>query len=309
MKEEIMLHALAEISDGHLLEAALHVPAPKAVRRPKRFVRVLLMAAALTTLFSVTAFAVWQGAFRARVPEPDEEITFHVLDSDFNDTHGQLIPRKFRHVGMLVTVDGEEEGRWVLLRDRWLPEPAASSERLKRYSFYDTMDFFSDHSLYVGWRQRPLEQLLEEAHLSAGEAKSWYTGIRCEMPHPGPLFDLTVYDATTLYARPLLFGAAEWATAQIVREGTLGSYQLLEVQVSYRAIERAGKTIPADVQNHVLLYEPTEKYLIRVSGSDSAYGFETLEKIGENLEVQITDFVTELPEMSSDYLYCDLGRG
>jgi len=309
MKEEIMLHALEEIRDEHLLEAALYVSVPKAPRRTKRLVRVLLIAAVLTTLFSVTAFAVWQGVFRARVPEPDEEITFHVLNSDFNDTHGQLIPRKFQHVGMLVTVDGAEEGHWVLLRDRWLPESVATSERLVRSSFYDTMDFFSDHSMYVGWRQRPLEQLLEEAQLSAGEAKNWYTGIRCEMPHLGPLFDLTVYDATTLYARPLLFGAAEWATAQIVREGTLGSYQLLEVQVRYSAIERAGKTIPADVQNHVLLYEPTEKYLIRISGSDSAYDFETLEKIGENLEVLVTDFETQLPEMASDYLYCDLGRG
>lgn len=309
MKEEIMIQALEEIRDEHLLEAALYVPVRTAAHRPKRLIRVLLIAAVLTTLFSVTAFAVWQGVFRARVPEPDEEITFHVLDSHFNDTHGQLIPWKFRHVGMLVTVDGAEEGRWVLLRDRWLPESAASSDRLERNSFYDTMDFFSDHTLYVGWHQRPLEELLEEAHLSAGEAKNWYTGIRCEMPYPGPLFDLTVYDATTLYARPLLFGAAEWATAQIVREGTLGSYQLLEVQVTYSASERAGKTIPADLQNHVLLYEPTEKYLIRISGSDSAYDFEALEKIGENLEVLVTDFETELPEMSSDYLYCDLGRG
>lgn len=309
MKEETMLRALEEISDEHLLEAAFYVPAVQSPPRPKRLVRVLLIAAVLTTLFSVTAFAVWQGAFRARVPEPEEEITFHVLDSHFNDTQGQLVPWQFRHVGMLVTVDGAETGHWVLLRDRWLPEQAASSDRLERHSFYDTMDFFSDHTLYVGWRQRPLEELLAEARLSAEEARSWYTRIHCEMPHPGPLFDLTVYDATTLYGRPLLFGAAEWATAQIVREGTLGSYQLLEVQVSYSAEERAGKTIPADLQNHVLLYEPTEKYLIRISGSASAYDFKALEKLGENLEVLVTDFETELPEMSSDYLYCDLGRG
>lgn len=309
MKEEIMLQALEEICDEHLLEAALYVPAPKAAHRPKRFVRVLLIAAVLTTLFSVTAFAVWQGAFRPRVPEPDEEITFHVLDAHFNDTHGQLVPRKFGHVAMLVTVDGAEKGRWVLLRDHWLPEQAASSERLERHSFFDTMDFFSDHSMYVGWRQRPLEELLAEARLSEEEARTWYTRINCEMPHPGPLFDLTVYNAAELYERPLLFGTSEGTTAQVIREGTLDGCQLLEVQVTYSAMERGGKTIPADLQNHVLLYEPTEKYLIRISGSDSAYDFETLEKIGENLEVLVTDFETELPEMSSDYLYCDLGRG
>ena len=312
MKEEIILHALDEIRDERLLEAALYAPAAKSLHRPKRFVRVLLIAAVLTTLFSVTAFAVWQSAMKVRIVAPGEKVTFHLLKSDFNDDYGEYAVLD-RNVALTVTVEGAEAAHWVQFRACWLPEPAASSERLECHSFYDVLSFASDHSLYVGWRQRPLEQLLREANMSAEEAESWYNRIDCDARAPASLLDISVYDATLLHNAPLIFGAAHGATAEVIREGTLGDYELLELQVDYSAFyrEQLKKEAPAELklQNHVLLYEPTEKYLIRISGSDSAYSFESLEKIGENLEVLVTDFETQLPEMASDYLYCDLGRG
>ena len=308
MKEEFINRALDEINDARLLEAALYAPAVKKARVPKRAVKVLLIAALLTSLFSVTAFAVWQSAFRTRSPEPGEKVTFHIWNAD----QSEYLPRE-ANVAMLITVEGAETGRWVLLRDHWLPEPTASSDRLKRTSFYEVMSFYSDHTLYVGWRQRPLEELLAEAGLSAEEAEIWYSRIYCERPSPEPLLNIEVFNATMLYDRPLIFGNVEGATAQIIREGTLGPYELLELQVDMSAFyrEKLGVEPKADLQlqNHVLLYEPTEKYLIHIGGSDCAYDFETLEKIGENLEVLVTDFETQRPEMASDYLYSDLGRG
>ncbi len=311
MKEEIMLHALEEISDERLLEAAFYVPIAKA-HRPKRLVRVLLIAAVLTTLFSVTAFAVWQGAMKVRISAPEEKASFHLLKSDFTDDYGEYAVLD-RHVALTVTVEGAERAHWVQFRVSWLPEPAASSDRLERHSFFDVLNFASDHSLYVGWRQRPLEQLLREANMSEDEAKSWYNRINCDARAPASLLDISVYDAALLHNGPLIFGVAEGATAEVLREAALGDYELLELQVDYSAFyrEQLKQDAPAELklQNHVLLYEPTEKYLIRISGSDSAYSFESLEKIGENLEVLVTDFETQLPEMASDYLYCDLGRG
>jgi len=267
----------------------------------------------LTTLFTITAYAVYQRSIHLKVPKTPEELTFQVV-SDLEDENARLVSITFQDLAMVIHFDTEPDAHDVVIRDSWLPEEAANSDRLGRISYYDDLDFFKDHIRYVGWEQRPLEELLAEAGFSAEEAKNWYSRIYVENPGPKPLLNIEAFDGAALYARDVILGWPPKAAGSVVREDQLGPYQLLEVQIDCSAYYKERFDSDEDhsdliLQNHLFLFEPEQLFVLHIAGSACAYPFETLEQIGENLQVRITAMETHQHEAQTSYLFCDLGRG
>ncbi len=323
MKRDDLSDALNEISDRHLLEAALYASADRPgkdgempIKKVRNLSRTLLIAAALTLLFSITAFAVYQSAIHARVPDEGEKLTYQYLDCDFDEKGGVLHSVTFDDLAMVLHFDAVPDSRDVLMKAGWLPEPAASDSHLRFDNYYDEMEFFQDHTRYVGWEEKPLAELLEEAGLSEEEAKEWSSSINCDPPSPEPLLNIGILTSADLYGSDVVLGWGGGGIASLVKEGTLKDYELLEVQLDFTAFfeSRADNYpdgLPADmlIENHLFLFEPNERYLIHIGGSGCAYDFDTLEKIAENLEVKITSFPRHFVETKQNYIFMDLGRG
>lgn len=322
MNRDVLSDALNELSDRHLLEAALYAPGDSPGKdgtshmKPKNALRTLLIAAVLTMLLSITAYAVYQSAIHARVPEKGEELNYQTLGSDFDETGGTLHTVTFDDLAMVIHFDAVPDSYDMLMKFHWLPEPAASDSHLRLNNYYDVMDFFQNHTRYVGWEQKPLAELLAEAELTEEEAKEWLCGLSCDPPSPEPLLNIGLTTSADLYENDVILGWSGNCEAKLIREGTLGVYELLEVQVDSPAFYESRKEnfpegLPADMllQNHLFLFEPEQRYLIHIGGSDCAYSFETLEKIAENIEVRQTAFPRHYVETQQTFILMDLGRG
>lgn len=318
MKRDTMARALNEISDRHLLEAAEAVSAGTAGKdgkqtvNTKKLLRTLLIAAVLTTFFTITAYAVYQRAIHPKVPETPEDLTFNVVtDKEKDDPH--LATFRFDDLAMIIHFDTDPDGHEFVFRDGWLPEIAANSDRLQRHSYYEELEYYANYELYPDWEKKTVGQWLAESGLSEEEAGTWFTRVNVENPGPKPLLDINIHYASELYVRDVILGFPSGSEAHLIKEGDLGPYQLLEVEVDTSAFynERDPEEDHSDIslQNHLFLFEPEQQYMIHIGGSACAYPFEDLEKIGENLEVRMTGIETRTHEMDTTFLFSDLGRG
>ena len=310
MKTEDLMQALNSVDDTYLQETLSKLETPRVVRPRRKLGRSLLLVAVLILLMAPAAWAAYNQYLHPRVPVGG--VHFRILD-DKNEVHEGVMA----NVAMVINVDARPEATDVVMRFGWLPEGAPSPDvayygTLSRY--YDLLDFFQDHERYPGWVNRPLEELLAEAGMSAEEAKTWYTGYSWEKDN-GALLSVTVMDAAALYEEDLLLGSYG-GEASIVRQEAHGKYEMLEIQLDYtelyrKVAEKNGyEASQQDIlKNYLFLYEPEEQYLIFAGGSDSDFSFETLEKIAENMEIKVTSFPARPMREERSYLFLDLGRG
>ena len=310
MKTQDVMEALNAVDDAYLQETLSRLEASRVVRPRRKLGKSLLLVAVLILLMAPAAWAAYNQYLHPRVPVGG--VHFSILD-DKNQRHEGVMA----NVAMVVNVDARPEATDVVMRFGWLPEGAPSPDvayygTLSRY--YDLLDFFQDHERYPGWVNRPLEELLAEAGMSAEEAKTWYTGYSWEKDN-GALLSVTVMDAAALYEEDLLLGSYG-GKASIVRQEAHGKYEMLEIQLDYtelyrKVAEKNGYEASQQdlLKNYLFLYEPEEQYLIFAGGSDSDFSFETLEKIADNVEIKVTSFPARPMREERSYLFLDLGRG
>lgn len=310
MKSDTFMDALTGIDETYLRETLARMDTLTRVKPRRHLVRSLLLAAVLILLLAPAAWAAYTHYLDARVPESGLQVYTY---DDTNTPHEYDLP----DVAMVINVDTRDEATDIVMRFGWLPEGAPDPGE-PRYredsSYFGFLDFFKDHDIYPGWEHRSLEEMLSLAGMTEEEAKSWYGGYSWENEHHA-LLHVSVLDAATLYQEDLLLGMYG-GEASIIREGTRGPYELLEVQVDYtehyRGVEEASGVSVREVEflkNYLFLYEPEAQYLIFVGGSDLDFSFETLEKIADNLEIRITDFPSYTAHDRQSYIILDLGRG
>ena len=301
MTTQDLMEALNRTDERWLLEAEerLKLKTRRISRRKLSY--ALLVAAALVFLLGCAAVL---SHLRAEVPENG----VHYTVTDAGGIHDINLP----DTAMVVRVDCEAQGRLPVLRPGWLPEglPEPGTAAGLDYSLLRLLRDGSELELYPGWRVRPFETLLAEAGLTAEEAECWYVGYHWEKPNAA-LLEIRAMDCCSIHERDLLLGM-DGGTAELVAEGTRGSYEMLEIRVDYTDFyEASGHPRPAaeSVKNYLFLFEPQEQYLLFLGGSDSDYSFETLEKIADGLEVRLTGLV--FGERTGSWPYCmlDLGRG
>ena len=87
----------------------------------------------------------------------------------------------------------------------------------------------------------------------------------------------------------------------VVKQDTWNGYERTELTLDY-----TNTPIHFGTVNYLLLFQSEDNYLIYIAGTDS---METLEKIAENLEIQVGEEITELYDAGSDIASFDLGRG
>ncbi|MBR4549189.1 MAG: hypothetical protein IKO83_04640 [Oscillospiraceae bacterium] len=310
MKSEDFMDALTEVDERYLCETLARMETPVHVRPRRRLVRSLLLAAVLILLLAPAAWAAYTHYMSARVPEG--ALHFTSIDDE-----NKLLEGSLPNVAMVVNVDTRPESTDVLLRFGWLPEGAPAPSELycgDDPSYYGMLDFFHDHDRWPGWERRSLDELLEEAGMTADEAKSWYGGYNWETADRA-LLHIQVFSAAELYKRDLLLGTYG-GKSRIVFEGERGKYEMLEIQIDYREMyqrlfEKNGYMAPEVewFKNYLFLLEPEEQYLIFIGGSDTAFPFKTLERIADNLEVRITGFPAHAGWEEHSFLLLDLGRG
>ena len=147
------------------------------------------------------------------------------------------------------------------------------------------------------------------------EAATWYCGYHWDAPE-GVKLDIRIFDGADLYRKDLLLGAYQDMDASVVNHDVRDGFELLEVQVDYRAFydrldEKNGGQTPAGylISNYLFLYEPEQQYLIFVAGSDSAFSFETLEQIAFHVEIKKTELLSYPDYEDIGFIFLELGTG
>ena len=104
--------------------------------------------------------------------------------------------------------------------------------------------------------------------------------------------------------------------ASVINHDVRDGFELLEVQVDYRAFcdrldKKNGVQTAAGllVSNYLFLYEPEQQYLIFVAGSDSAFPFETLEQIAFHVEIKKTELLSYPDYEHIGFIFLELGTG
>ena len=276
-------------------------------RSPRKVWVTVLIAAILTALLSACGYMIYK--YYLNPYHPEEELHYTGL------TLGDMKPyeQNFTHTSLVINCNTDPEATDIVMRFGWLPEGAP--EPRADYSFLDTMSFYQDHTLYNGWVQRPLAQILEDAGMTEEEAATWYCGYHWDAPE-GVKLDIRIFDGADLYRKDLLLGAYQDMDASVINHDVRDGFELLEVQVDYRAFydrldEKNGGQTPAGylISNYLFLYEPEQQYLIFVAGSDSAFPFETLEKIAFHVETRETELLSYPNYEDIGFLFLELGTG
>ena len=88
----------------------------------------------------------------------------------------------------------------------------------------------------------------------------------------------------------------------VVKQDLWNGFERTEIAVDYSR----QKYPTYDAANYLFLFQPEDNYLIYLGGTDS---METMEKIAENLEIQVGDAMPDLHADGFDVCWFDIGRG
>lgn len=237
-------------------------------RIPRRVGSLLLIAAVLISLFTISAYAL--GLFRvepaALSPEDAENGKWIFTDSEGNETRwGDACEN-----GFSFYFTGDETPRKVEFHPGWLPqEPTFWYPWPEQYKYRPPVWDMEN----AGW----LEYLLDDRQRETDF-----------FPEPG-IHDIGIpYLVTINYALKdhyLVFNGA----CEIVKHETWEQFEVYELTCEKEIHLNPGVTDREDVisrENYVLLFSLDEGFMINVGGTSD---LETLERIARNLEIRTTD--------------------
>ena len=160
------------------------------------------------------------------------------------------------------------------------------------------MEQFAD--LYV--ELQPMEQSLRQAGMTEEEAANW--DRQTEFRKDGNLTLLVqLYDGPRLHGTDLIFG---WPKGQatMIRDDQWMEYHRLEV-----VIDTLWNDAQHDSVKYLLLFHPTEQYLLLLAASDEQFSFDRLEQEAEKLNVINTGVSYSLNHSGSNWTVVGFASG
>lgn len=282
MNRELISKAIGDIDDRQILEASRYDPkgiysiSPERIAMKdehtnsfihpqRRFRRALSIAAVVCLILAlgITGFAVYQLSMNRREAKPAE--VFQALPSIHYD---------------------DEAGAWV-----WDTSPNGTLENVKLVFDFDEPEDCNAIRFKPGWI--PSEPTVVGATLQ--DEEGWYTyldGATLDYDQP---YLISVYYASQFVndGHMLLLNY----TPGEITEETWGDYQITKFDaVSYTpGISFFGIEPHTVERSYYIMFHQTLGYIIVISGVDADIA--TLERIGKNLEIDMTDDVIS----SADY--------
>jgi hypothetical protein len=261
----------------------------------------MLIAAILAMLLTACGYVGYRYYIKTQVPKTTLNYSIYFGDGYFDV--------ELSSTAMVVTCEQTEEdvakAKDIALRCNWIPDGLVADYTLTM------LDIFHQE---VG----TMSEYLDALGMTREEAQSWYPFLGWTTPDGESLLRVFVFDAAELYNVDFLLGMYG-GDAKVVYRGARDNYEALEIQVDYRSYyedlysDRPDilATVPEAefVKDYLLLYEPTEHYMLFVGGTDASFPFEVLEKIADNVELKVTGKTDQPNYEDMPYYFLDLSRG
>ncbi len=301
MLSEKILFALNDIDDSLLEKTRTFMVGGTGgkVVTLKRTARTLLIAAVITALLTVTAFAIYRAVMAHRNLKPDDELKYYIHqdgkilgDVDLALNHSDC--------AMALSFTTENPGHACCFR---MPNPTKVGEPSRKSSFLEFLEPFEWEDEYQTYdKVQPLEQSLKEAGMTKEEAEQWDI-ITWYHDENGLALMVEVYDGARLAETDLILG---WPKGEAVveREETWNGYHLLETTVTSQWTDDDTRIV-----KFLFLFQPEQQYLLQICAADDAFTYQELEQIAETVEVRVTDFIYTKDSSRSNFSMVALAGG
>jgi hypothetical protein len=302
MLSEKILFALNDVDDSLLEETRFFMTGGEGAGKVltlKRTARTLLIAAVITALLTVTAFAIYRAVMAHRDLKPDDDLKYYlhqegkiIGDIDLALNHGDC--------AMALSFTTENPGHACCFR---MPNPAKVGEPSRKSSFLEFLEPFDwegEHQMYD--KVQTLEESLQEAGMTKEEAEQWNKMIYYDDENRAILL-VKLYDGAYLADTDLILG---WPKGEAIveREEMWNSYHLLEATVTTEWKENDYKTV-----KHLYLFQPDQQYLLEFCAADDVFTYKDLEQIAETVEVLETNFTYTKDSSSMNWSVTGLASG
>ena len=328
LNSEKAIFAMNDVDDNHLESARelLGYRTEYAVRRPiKKRIITFALAAALILGLGAAAYAIYRAAMHTRIPA-EGTTDYHVLYQADPEATPQLLHVDFDKTKLALSFDVPEGGYFPVMKVSGLP---GESENWQKTSFYDML--VTAQVFGLPWEMKQVDQenmeidtaqelpavqipdrepqeLLNSAGMDAETAKNWFTGYiyrNRDRDIAGDNMDIIrvdLFGGYKLHGQEVILGAfsPEGVEANPVKEGTLGEFQMVEVQM----LQASGA-----IDNHLFLFHPEKYYLLHICGNGTYYDFSVLEQIGQNIDVTETSLYVDSYENKVNFILADLAAG
>ena len=328
LNSEKTIFAMNDVDDNHLESARemLGYKTGYAVRHPmKKRIITFALAATLILGLGAAAYAIYRAAMHTRIPE-EGTTEYHVLYQADPEATPQLLHVDFDKTKLALSFDVPEGGYFPVMKVSGLP---GESENWQKTSFYDML--VTAQVFGLPWEMKQVDQenmeidtaqelpavqipdrepqeLLNSAGMDAETAKNWFTGYiyrNRDRDIAGDNMDIIrvdLFGGYKLHGQEVILGAfsPEGVEANPVKEGTLGEFQMVEVQM----LQASGA-----IDNHLFLFHPEKYYLLHICGNGTYYDFSVLEQIGQNIDVTETSLYVDSYENLVDFILADLAAG
>ena len=293
--EDRFLEETRSMLDGKKENASLHITT------------IILLAAALALFLAACGWAIYHATMSYREPSPEDVMQYYLngqrrktedLDDAEEDSF-HIMDLNFGECALVLHFETEERGNAHAYQ---FPEsqPSAldsfSVTSLQR--LFMEMERFAD--LYV--ELQPMEQSLRQAGMTEEEAANW--DRQTEFRKDGNLTLLVqLYDGPRLHGTDLIFG---WPKGQatMIRDDQWMEYHRLEV-----VIDTLWNDAQHDSVKYLLLFHPTEQYLLLLAASDEQFSFDRLEQEAEKLNVINTGVSYSLNHSGSNWTVVGFASG
>ncbi len=328
LNSEKVMFAMNDMDDEHLESARLRLgyyTGGSIKHVVKKRIITFALAAALILGLGAAAFAIYRAAMHTRIPA-EGTTDYHVLYQADSEATPQLLHVDFDKTKLALSFDVPEGGYFPVMKVSGLP---GESENWQKTSFYDML--VTAQVFGLPWEMKQVDQenmeidtaqelptvqipdrepqeLLNSAGMDAKTAKNWFTGYiyrNRDKDISGDNMDIIridLYGGYKLHGQEVILGAFSPDGAEVgpVQEGTLGEYQMVEVQM----LQASGA-----IDNHIFLFHPEKYYLLHISGNGTYYDFPVLEQIGQNITVTETSLHVDSYENMVNFILADLAAG
>ena len=318
LNSEKAMFAMNDMDDRHLESARLRLEyqtgeSPR--HAVKKRIITFALAAALILGLGVVAYAVYRATMYTRVPEKGTT-EYHVLYQADPEATPQLLHVDFEKTNLALSFDVPEGGYFPVMRASGLPGEETDWQKTSFYEMLETAQYFGlpwelkqvdPSQVEIDPEQEP-STLLAAAGMDAENAKTWYTGFtyrNTDRDIAGDNLDIIrveLFGGYKLHGQEVILGAfsPDGAEVEPVQEGTLGEFQMVEVQM----LQASGA-----IDNHLFLFHPEKYYLLHISGNGTYYDFPVLEQIGQNIAVTETSLHVDSYENMVNFILADLAAG
>ena len=276
-----VMEALNRVDEEQLEDARLFFGEEKEKAMTKhttRTLRVVLLAAAITALLGVTAYAAGVLGLQGRVTEPEETFPVHFGS---HDPANQTIAGNWTATYAL-SFDGPESCPPVRYRFGWLPEGVEVPDDCLDGEWIKRRDWDGQIG-YIPWSE----------HTELGNEEKGIYLI-----------------SDVFYAPQFVNGGALLLLSAVPEEITEESWDELSV-LRFTSREWwstvSGETTPYDIpRNYVLLYHPEQGWIFTVRGT---FPMEELVKIAQNVTVEQTEGLVEQSQFENPFDFFDAATG